>query len=75
MIIHRPVQDTNGDGNPDCVYNYSAGYFCDDTLTVNSLVGIDMVRIPSSPSLDFDYLLTRDFMMMTTEVTRHCFQQ
>jgi formylglycine-generating enzyme required for sulfatase activity len=32
-----------------------------------------MIRIPSTVSLNYDYEMTRDFMMMTTEVTRSLF--
>jgi formylglycine-generating enzyme required for sulfatase activity len=75
------ASDADGDGNPDCVRWISnntqpspSGYSCDYGIFLTSDIGPDFNLILSGADPESRYILTNDFYMMTTEVTRGMFE-
>ena len=70
------AQDADGDGLSDCVFSSTntvqpapSTYFCDIGVFLSGDVGPDFVLIPAGTDPLGRYTLTRDFYLMTTEVS------
>jgi hypothetical protein len=60
------IQDADGDGLSDCVYEGAhPEYGCDLGIFLSESLGVDMVLIEAGVDPTGDYVLTRDFYMST----------
>ncbi len=64
------ILDSNCDGESECSLTG-----CDDNIDLGNGIGIDWVLIPSGDDPLGRYTLTKDFYMMTTELTQGMFYE